>query len=330
MKYLKLLIITCLLLLTTGCVSYMELNELGIIDMILIDKDEQNYIITINMLIPNENDLDNNKTYTAKNTSIDECLNDLYLETNKKIAFSHLELMALTPNIRKQEMKEIMNLFLNRVDARNTFSTIIVEDPQNLFNYNQKDINELLTINHEEYGLASIKQFDSIIKDILEMNISYIPLINILNEPIIQGYQSIYSKNQKLSQEESFGLNFITNNINQSHININNIGYKINTSNTNITVNKNKINIHINTTYQIITNNTEITDNKQIKKLLNAYIQKQIEAFTNNQNNYNYFLYLIKKYQNDYYQKNKPIKPLFNIQIQSTPINNSNIKGGKL
>ena len=58
MKYIKVIILVLLLSLITGCVSYTELNELGIIDMILIDKVDNEYIVTINMITPEKDNLE--------------------------------------------------------------------------------------------------------------------------------------------------------------------------------------------------------------------------------------------------------------------------------
>ena len=126
MKYIKLILLFLVIFLSTGCVSYTELNELGIIDMILIDKDNDNYLVTINMITPTYDNLEEKKTYQASGENLDKCLNELYLKTTKRIAFSHLELMALTPNLDKTDYDEIINLFLNRVDSRNSFSTVII------------------------------------------------------------------------------------------------------------------------------------------------------------------------------------------------------------
>ena len=65
MKYIKLILLLLVIFLTTGCVSYTELNELGIIDMILIDKDNDNYIVTINMITPSKDEIDAKKTAIA-------------------------------------------------------------------------------------------------------------------------------------------------------------------------------------------------------------------------------------------------------------------------
>lgn len=326
MKYVKLMIVFLISITLTGCVSYTELNETAIIDAILIDKTDNKYIVTINMLTPTKDDLEEKKTYTSTNESLDKCLSELYLSTTKKIAFSHLELLAITPNIQKEELKEIINLFLNRVDSRNTFSTIVITNQEKLFDYDVEDINELIDINHNERGIVSIKQFDSMIKDILEMNISYVPRIKIEDELVIEGYQSVYGENKLLSIDESIGYNFITNNIKQGLLNINDIGIKLNTSNTNIKVNKNKIDINITSSYQVLNNNENKSD-KEINKSYHEALEKYMNEFIDN-NKLNYFDKLVEKYQYDYYKNNKDLKLEFDIHITSTKIENSNIKGG--
>lgn len=325
MKYIKLLIFLLSTFIITGCVSYSELNELGIIDMIIIDKKDNKYIVSINMLIPTEDDLENKITYTEMDNSLNECLNKLYLSTTKKISFSHLESLALTPNLSKKDYDEIIELFLNRTDSRNTFSTIIIENYEELFNYKSKDINNLININNEEEGTTSIKQFSDVIKDILEFDITYIPKIKIDEKIIIDGYQSIYNENKSLSYDESIGYNFITNKITGLLFTEENIGFKTNYSKTNIKVNNNKIKIEINSSYQVISNNSDISNPKEINNIYNKRIKEYINSFINN-NSHNYFYNLIKKFDHKYYTNNKNVKLEFYISIKSNLINTSKSK----
>lgn len=325
MKLLKILLILLFSFTLTGCVSYSELNELGIIDMVLIDKEEDNYKVTINMLIPKEDDLENSKIYTATSTSLNECLNQLYLSSTKKISFSHLELLVLTPNIERRDYDKITNLFLKRVDSRNTFSTIITSTPDKLLEYQSKDINNLININSEEEGIVTIKQFDSIIKDILEMGISYVPRVKIEEDIIIEGYQSIYEENKLLSKEESIGYNFITNKITESLFTEDNIGFKITNSRTDLKVNKNKITIKVTSTYQIMSNSS-IKDKEKTEKIYNQKIKEYLNAFLKN-NPYHYFYQLIEKFNYPYYHSHNNIKLEFSIQLDSSLIDNSTMKG---
>jgi len=329
MKYIKFILLFIVLIYTTGCVSYTELNELGIIDMILIDKINDQYIVTINMLTPKDNDLEKKITYQSSGANLDECLNDLYLSTTKKIYFSNLELMALTTNIQQNDYKEIINLFLNRVDSRNTFSTIIIDNKEKLFEYKSKDINDLININSEENGIVTIKQFDEIIKDILEINISYVPKIKLNEKITIEGYQSIYSQNKALTTKESIGYNFATNNINQAVFISNDIGYKITNSKTKTKVKNNKITLTISLDYQIVTNNSNIKNLQEIEKICINEIKNFINEYLN-KNNHNYFYNLIKKYDYKYYNNNNNINLDFEINISANKIKNSNIKGDNI
>jgi len=328
MKYFKFIIIILSLFLITGCVSYSELNELGIIDMIIVDKENEEYKVSINMLVPTNDNLENKQNYTVTNKSLNKCLNELYLSTTKKISFSHLELIALTPNIEKKEYDEIINLFLNRVDSRNTFSTVIIDNPDKLFEYKSQDINDLININNEQEGIVSIKQFNDVIKDILEMDITYIPKIKIEDKIIIEGYQSIYYENKLLTIEESIGYNFITNKITKALFTVDDIGFSTTTSVTNTKVYNNKIKINISTSYQIISNNGHIHKTKELEKKYHNEIKKYINSYLDN-NPHNYFYKLIEKYDYKYYSSHNNIKLDFDINISSIKIDNSNLKGGK-
>ncbi len=326
MKHIKLLILILLLVFTTGCVSYSELNELGIVDMILIDKDNNQYVVSLNMLTPTEDDLKSNKVYTTSDKSLDKCLTNLYLESNKKISFSHLELILFTTNLEKDDYDEVINLFFNRSDSRNTFSTVITNPKTNLENYRKDDINNLININHENEGIVAIKQFDDVVKDILEIKNSYIPKIDDKDSIKIDGYYSIYNENKLLTKDESIGYNFITDNIIKNEFEVNDINFKINYSKTNLKINKNKITINITTTYQIMSNNTIIKDDKKLDLLFQEGVKKYINSYLA-LNNYNYFNNLLKKYDYKYYKNNKDITFKFSIKISSNKINNSNIKG---
>lgn len=326
MKHIKFLILILLLIFTTGCVSYSELNELGIVDMILIDKDNSQYVVSLNMLTPTEDDLKSNKVYTTSDKSLDKCLTNLYLESNKKISFSHLELILFTTNLEKDDYDEVINLFLNRSDSRNTFSTVITNPKTNLENYRKDDINSLININHENEGIVAIKQFDDVVKDILEIKNSYMPKIDDKDSIKIDGYYSIYNENKLLTKDESIGYNFITDNIIKNEFEVNDINFKINYSKTNLKINRNKITINITTTYQIMSNNTKIKDDKELDLLFQKGVKKYINSYLA-LDNYNYFSNLLKKYDYKYYKNNKDITFKFNIKISSNKINNSNIKG---
>lgn len=325
-------ILISILFLTTGCISYTELNDIGIVNAIGINKINNKYEITINMLIPEDDNLEQTKQFKTTSTNLEEAINNLYSKSLRKIYLSHLDLLILSNNLEKKDYDNIINLFFNRNDSRNTFNTIIIKNynERNIFKIKPDNINSLLKVNSEENGLIKIKQFDEIVKDILEKNISYIPIIELKQEPNILGYKTIYSQNKILSKKESLAYNFITNNINQTTIisDKQNINFKINQSITNIEVSKNNITININSNITILSNETNITNEKKIKQLYEDELKELLTNYIDN-NEHSYFYSLIKKFDYNYYKNNQNKKLNFKFKISSSINENSNTIGGK-
>lgn len=320
-----------ILYLTTGCISYTELNDIGIVNAIGIDKINNKYEITINMLIPEGEDIEQTKQFKTTSNNLDEAINNLYSKSLRKIYLSHLDLLLLSDNLKKEDYDDIINLFLSRNDSRNTFSTVIIKDynSNNIFKNTPDNINSLIKVNSEENGLVTIKQFDEIVKDILEKDISYIPIIELKEEPNILGYKSIYSNNKILSNQESLAYNFITNKIKQATI-VNkqqNISFKINSSMTNIKINQNNIDININSNITILSNDTNITNQNKIKDIYEQELRNILKNYIDN-NESSHFYNLVKKYDYNYYKNNKNHKLNFNFKITSSINENSNTIGG--
>ena len=141
MKKIKYIIIVILFTLT-GCLNYVELNDIGIINVIGIDKDNDGYVININMVTPTGDDLEKSTTYEVFASTLEEAFDRLYLLTSKKINLSHLELVMFSKSLDKTDYKNITNFFLNRNDSRNTFPVVVVEnyDKSKIFSVSAYDI----------------------------------------------------------------------------------------------------------------------------------------------------------------------------------------------
>lgn len=311
MKKIKILLIIILITLT-GCLNYTELNDIGVINTIGISKTNDNYIINVNMLTPTTNNLEKNKPYKTEAPSLNQAFDKLYLLTSKNINLSHLELLILDPKLKKEDYDNIKEFFLNRIESRNTFKTVIVEnyDDKNIFKYTSEEINSLITTNTKEDGIVISKTFDEILEDILNTSISYIPTININNNIEILGYRSIYKEEKLLSLKESLSYNFLTNKINKCNLVDDNLNIKVDKTNTSIKINKNNITLKITST---LTNYGKI---ENIENIYNETIKKYLYDFVNT-NDIEYFWNLIKKYDYNYYKNKKENKINFKIDISS-------------
>ena len=325
------LLLTASLFLLTSCISYTELNDIGIVNMIGITKINENYEITINMIIPNDKDIKENKIFKVKNKNLDEGFNNLYEKTLRKIYLSHVDLLLISDNLKKEDYDNIINLFFNRNDSRNTFSTVIIKDynSNKIFKTLPENINSLLNVNSKENGIVKVKQFNDIVKDILELKFSLIPQIKIDKEINILGYKEVYSNNKSLSKEESLAYNFITNNIESTYLlsSDKSINYKVNSSITRLKTNKNNIEIIINSNITVLSNNSNINSNSELKEIYIKNLTNLIDNYVNN-NDLTYFYNQIKKYDYNYYKENKYKKINFKYNINTSINENSNTYGG--
>lgn len=308
MKIIKSLIILVVLLLSTGCLNYVELNNIGIINTIGISKQDDYFIININMLTPKENDLEKKQEFETKALSIEEAFDKLYLITEKNINISHLELLILNKTLSKKDYDEIIRFFLRRSDSRNNFNIVILENYSKdyITKYNSSDINELIKTNSNEDGIIIPKTFDEMIEDISNIGISYIPTIKIDKKVEILGYRSIYKEEKLLSKQDSLIYNYIKDKIVKCYIVDKNLNIKIEKNKTLIDINKNVITINIKSTI----NDFEKTNKNNYKEVLEKYIISFL-----NTNDKSYFYNLIKKYNYNYYKKNNEIDIKFKIVI---------------
>ena len=324
MRRIKIIIIFIILFTTTSCINYQELNDIGIINAIGIDYIDNNYVLTLNMLTPTEDNKKEDVIYTTKRENLNDCFNEIYTISTKRSYLEHTNILILSNNIKKEQFNDIFNFFLKRIDSRNNFNVIILENyNENIFKTNIDDINNLLKIAREETSLIKEATLSDVIKNILEMNISYIPVLRNHSQMEIIGYKTIYEHEKLLSSSESIALNFIRDNVQKALITLDDINYQINSSKTSIKIEENKININISSNLSIL-NKSDNTE--QILKIYKKELKAIIQNFINN-NALNYFKNLIYKHSYNYYKSHSNLKIEFFINIETTITKNSNLLG---
>lgn len=191
----KKIIIVILLLFLTGC-NYTELNDLSIIKSIGIDYTNGEY--TLYAEIIDEIDRENNPTtkiITTKNHQINECFQQLIILSNKRIHYSHIDLLVLSPNLKNKELTEIFHYFLNNKDFRNDFTTIYANNINNLLANAKYDEIEQLITNNKHKNIIKI-DIESIIKNYYDKKSFTLSLFAYEDEKVIYKYNLKYQNNQ--------------------------------------------------------------------------------------------------------------------------------------
>ena len=285
----KKIIFLILLTLLTGCTNYNDISNIAVVSTITIDKIDEQYDIKIKVLSSNQKNEEN--IYNETCPSINECFDKLNNQLTKRLYLTHLDLLVLDNSLNKDDYNNIMNFFLSQKTSRNSFTTVITDNiNEKIFDYDTKDINNMLDLSITTTGLVNKVTFDEIIKNILNYKLSYIPYLENKDNLEIKGYKSIYEDNKILTEKESLAINLIQNNIKETTILLNDETYKLEGCTTLNSVDNNIININLTCNYK---------GKKEDKEKLTNYIKTILLDFIYN-NKDNYFDYLIYKFEGKY------------------------------
>lgn len=274
----KLFIILLFSLFCTGCHSYTELNDLSIVSVIGIDYQNDKYHLVVNVIDGSLDDKEIEKqitTFHSEQSSLEEAFHDVYLKSSKKLYLSHLDLLVLTENAVQEKFVEVIDNFLENNEYRNNFNIVLLKDT-NIKEFMQEnmqaeDINQLIKTNERETGFSAIRDFETILKELLIDKNSYLPTISYPNQELtLKGFTLIknYQVYQELSLKESILLNLLQNKIQKAYLNETNILE----SQTLITTNKNHIAIRFLMTIQE-DNRFEEKTKEDIKQFLNKFYE---------------------------------------------------------
>ncbi|MGE7997984.1 Ger(x)C family spore germination protein [Lysinibacillus sp. NPDC093190] len=129
----------CLLMILTlflsGCWSKRELNELAIVAALGIDKVDNEFEITVQVVDPGEISSKQPSsgrspviTYHSKGTTVFEAIRKMTTVTARKLYFSHLQIVVLGDELAKEGISEPLDLISRDHEFRNDFDVIVAHD----------------------------------------------------------------------------------------------------------------------------------------------------------------------------------------------------------
>ncbi len=176
----KIIILVCLIFLTSGCYDYIELNDLSIIGSISIDYEKEKYIVGYEIL----NDQKQGSDSTTKGAivvkgsgnTVSEAFNNAAKETPKKPYYAHLKCLIISEDVAYEKLENLIDYFLRNTDIRSEFDTVIAKDIKalDMLNSSNKDhpvisdlIETLLSTNKYYKNNTSAAPFEEMVTDIL-------------------------------------------------------------------------------------------------------------------------------------------------------------------
>lgn len=163
MKKFVLIIITLfILLISSGCYNYKEINDMAIVSSIGIDKDNKNdkYIVSAQIMNSKESEDSEDSqitVYTKEGDTVLEALRNITLKSPRKLYGNHLSKIVLSEEIAKEGIDNILDTFNRITEVRNEFIITIVKEDK------ASDVLKVLTTTESipaEYVKLSLKIAD--------------------------------------------------------------------------------------------------------------------------------------------------------------------------
>lgn len=240
------------LLLLTGCYNYQELNEIGIITAIEIDKKDDLFKVTAQIVNPkNQNDTSSANqpyfiTYTNEGKTIQEATRGIVQELSRKIYGMHMQVLLVTENLAKEDLTSMYDFFFRNSEIRKEFYVLVDTSNKDdklldiltpITNLSSKNIVDTLTTDNKFAGINSLVTFNDMMDIYLDPHKELVlPTINIKenkkegdNEKnlettsdktdIILGNLGIFKDNKylgELTKRQSIDVNLIKGNVKET------------------------------------------------------------------------------------------------------------------
>ena len=163
MKKFVLIIITLfILLISSGCYNYKEINDMAIVSSIGIDKYNKNdkYILSAQIMNSKESEDSEDSqitVYTKEGDTVHEALRNITLKSPRKLYGNHLSKIVLSEEVAKEGIDNILDIFNRITEVRNEFIITIVKEDK------ASDVLKVLTTTESipaEYVKLSLKIAD--------------------------------------------------------------------------------------------------------------------------------------------------------------------------
>lgn len=151
-----------ILLISSGCYNYKEINNMAIVSSIGIDKDNKNdkYIVSAQIMNSKESEDSEGSqitVYTKEGDTVHEALRNITLKSPRKLYGNHLSKIVLSEEVAKEGIDNILDIFNRITEVGNEFIITIVKEDK------ASDVLKVLTTTESipaEYVKLSLKIAD--------------------------------------------------------------------------------------------------------------------------------------------------------------------------
>lgn len=246
------------ILLTSGCWNYKELNEYSIVTGIAVDKSDNEYKVSVLISnVPKGNSGSDSSSsnseivvYEGSGKSIYKALKDIGLISPKELYLNSFYILVISDEVAKDGINNVLDFFLKYSSSRNNFNIIITKNCKakdtlkimtSITNFPSQSISDNLKTTTKLQGSIKTVNFDDLVSTIIQKGIE--PTISTITikgnikegftkENLESSEPKAYVKLDNLaifkgdklidfaSKKESIGINILSNQVNEMYFSI--------------------------------------------------------------------------------------------------------------
>ena len=224
----KMFIIICLCMFFCGCFDYKELNDCLIIAGVGIDKSDDGYLVTYEIMdTEKEEDFPSlKKNYvTGKGKTIAQAFHDVNLSLSKEPILSHIKVVILGEELARSGLKEVLSYFLFDPQIHNIFYPILAKGKaKDLMKDTPKissSIQNMIDYNENLFSFVSKQTFTTFLDSILDEDVDGIMnMVSKENEQVVLSGLGLFYKDslKAILEEKDASTLQILKNVSRSYL----------------------------------------------------------------------------------------------------------------
>ena len=173
-----------IILLLTGCYDHKELNTIAIMTATEINKIDDEFIVNVQVVNPQSKDTVNVQApfiiYEGKGKTVHEAYRQIEQQSSRFLYPNHMEILIISENLAKEDITQIIDLFLRVPDVRTEFNVIIGKN-DNILNITTPiddisgpSIVDTMETNNKYLGITNLVTFNEFANMDLNKNLEII------------------------------------------------------------------------------------------------------------------------------------------------------------
>lgn len=321
----KKLLLIIIVLLMSGCYDYNDLSKMDLISTIIVDKNDDGYVVYLEILETSDNAKVGSHYVSGNGRTLESALINVYRQSRFSPFYAHMSAFVVSESVAKDDLEDFYDYLLRDTDFRKGFSVFVTENIDSILEFTPKKdesfgktAQDLAENIMKKSGIYKTSTFREIIYHYLRDNTYYIGSIEVKDKNVILGDTYLFDHNKLAFKVEPEAVLFANGLYGQNEL------FQIEDENTYVIheyeierdVKKDKITLTLNGSVRLqnvrINGSLKEDDLVKLEKELNEHIEnraKDIIDYSRRKDtdlfnfNYFYFMYYPRNLKDDTWKR---------------------------